>query len=103
MHKELSAPHKFHYEEDFLVCLEDVLHANQEGVVRLLQDVLLEQSRLNLVVVKNDVFPQRLHGVDATSVRLLHEENLSKTTLSNDTLNLEVLQYCFLLCWLSLE
>ena len=44
MHEEFSSAHKSHYEEDFGVCLEHVVEADEEGVGALLEDLFFCQS-----------------------------------------------------------
>lgn len=72
-------------------------------MVRFLKNLFLQQGGLDLVIVQYDVLPERLHRVDAARVPLLHQEHLSKTALSNHTLDNEILQLRGLLLWLPLE
>ena len=51
VHKELAATDEAHYEENLLVCHKYVVHANEEWVISLHQNVLLELCRLYLVIV----------------------------------------------------
>jgi hypothetical protein len=64
VHEELTSSDESHHEEDLLFRLEHVMHSHKEGVVSLHQDVLFQLCALNLIVVKDHIFPQRLHGVD---------------------------------------
>ena len=99
VHEELATSDELHDKVELGVGLEHVLHADEEGVVRLLQDLLLEHRRLDLVVVEDHVLAQGLHGVDIISAFLLHEEHLSKRALADNRLAHEVLEgtYLFLL------
>jgi hypothetical protein len=92
VHEELAAADKAHHEEDLLVRLEHVLHADQEGVVRLEQDVLLKLGALNLVVVDDHVFAQRLHRVVLAIVLLFYEEYLSEGAAADDLDEVETLK-----------
>jgi hypothetical protein len=58
MHEKLTTSDKLHDEEDFKVCLEHELHTNEERMIGLLQDIFLKHSRLNLVIIQNDIFPE---------------------------------------------
>jgi len=103
MHEQLAAPDKFHYEKDLLVCLEHVLHTNQEWMVCLLEDFLFQQRGLNLIVIQYDILSEGFHGIDAARVHLLDQEHLSKTSLANHTLDNEIFQLSRLFLWLSLK
>lgn len=51
MHEKLSTSDELHDEENLEVGLEHKLHANEEWMIRLLQYVLLEHGRLNLIII----------------------------------------------------
>lgn len=48
---QLSAAHKRHYKVKSSFCLEQKLHANQERVIGCEQNLFLQLSALNLVVL----------------------------------------------------
>ena len=61
-------------------------------MVCLEQDVLLQLGGLYLVVLKNDVFAERLHGEHFPVCLLLNEEDLTEGSFSNDGDKLEVIE-----------
>lgn len=90
MHEEFSSSDELHDEEYLLVCLEHVLHSHQERMIGFQQNLLLQQSRVQLVMLQDNVFSQRLHGIDFAILNLLNQKYLSKAPLSNNFLDLEV-------------
>lgn len=91
--EELSSPHKIEDKENLVLGLEDVLETNQEWMIHILENLLLQVSGLYLVILKNDILPQSLHGIDIVFVAtglLLYQKHLSKTTLTYDCQNLEI-------------
>ena len=103
MHEELATAHKLHDEVDSRVRLEDEFHADEERMISLLQNLLLEHRRLDLVELKDGVLTQGLHSVQILRVSLLAQEDLTETTLTNDGLEVEVLQCRGLLCGVTHE
>jgi hypothetical protein len=103
MHKQLTSSNKLHNEENFLVCLENVLHTHQEWVISFQQNILLQKCTFDLIVIQNDVLSETLHCIDRLVGDLLHQEHLSKTTSANDTLYLEIFKIDFLLILVSLK
>ena len=87
MHEKFSTSDKLHYEEDFLISLEHIFHTDQKWMISFLQNFLLEQCRLNLVIIENDVLSQRLHGINFATSCFLDEEDFSETAPSNYTLD----------------
>lgn len=63
MFEELSALNEVHDKVDAVGLLEDVVHADDKGVVDLKQDQLLHLERVDRVVLYHDVFPDHFHGV----------------------------------------
>jgi len=72
MHEQLTSSNKLHNKEDFLVCLENVLHTHQEWVISFQQNILLQKCTFDLVVIQNDVLSETLHCVDRLVGDLLH-------------------------------
>lgn len=103
VHEKLTTAHKFHDEVDSLVVLEHELHANEEWMISLLQNLLLEHRRLNLVELKDGVLTQSLHCVQILRVLLLNQEDLTEATLTNDGLEVEILQCSSLLSGITHE
>lgn len=89
VHEKLTTSDKLHDEEDLHVGLEDELHTNEEGMVSLLQDIFLKHSRFNLIVIQNDILPERFHGVHCLRILLLHQKDFSETTFADDFYDLE--------------
>lgn len=98
VHEQLTATHKPHDEEDFLLSLEHVAHAHEEGVVSLQKDVLLQTSRLDLVVFDDYIFTQRLHSVHFLRSPLLDKEDFTEGASTNDGLDNEVREGDVLVC-----
>ena len=94
MHEQLTTSDEFHDEEDLKICLEYKLHAYKERVIGLLQDIFLKHCGFNLIVLQNNVLSQGLHGINCLSISLLHQKDLSKTTLANNLDDLESVQTC---------
>ena len=90
VHEQLTATHEPHHEEDFLLSLEHVAHAHEEGVVSLQQDVLFQTSRLDLVVLDDNILTQRLHSVNFLRSSLLDKEDFTEGASTNDRLDNEV-------------
>ena len=90
MHEKLTATHKSHDEEDLLLSLEHVAHAHEEGVISLQQDVLLQTSRLDLVVFNDYILAERLHSVHFLSSPLLDKEDFTEGTPTDHRLDNEV-------------
>lgn len=105
VHEKLTTTDKLHDEKDLHVSLENELHTNEEWMIGLLQDIFLEHSRLNLIVIQNDIFSQGFHSVDCLGILLLDQKDFSETTLSNDLNDLEGIKtsWCLILFQASLE
>lgn len=58
VHEEFATAHELHHEENLLICLEYVLHTHEEGMIGLLQNLLLQQCGLDLIVIDDYVLPQ---------------------------------------------
>ena len=89
MSEELATAYKSHDEEDLLFSLEYVLHAHQERVVIIKQNVLFEKSRLYLASLLHIALPHSLHREYLTCVLLLHQEHLPEPALSNHSFEYE--------------
>ena len=90
--EELAALDELHQEVDTVLILEDILHVDQEWVIDLAQDVFLQLDVLHLLIFKNDILANDLHGKQLFGSNLLDQENLTKGTLADQFANLEVLQ-----------
>lgn len=72
MHEKLSSPYKAHDKENLLVRLENVVHANQEWMIGLKQDILFKLGAFDLIIVDDYVFPETLHGKVVSIIFFLH-------------------------------
>ena len=90
MHEKLAAPDESHNEKDFLLGLENIAHSHQKGVISLQQNVFLQTRRLHLVILNDNIFAERLHGVHFTGSSLLNKENLSEGASANNRFDDEV-------------
>lgn len=61
--KKLSSLHKLHDEVDAIGFLKDVVHANDERVIDLIEDHLLNLERLDRLMLNDHVLSHCLHGV----------------------------------------
>jgi len=93
MGEKFTSADESHHKEDFGLGLEYVFHADEEGMISHLQDILLKLRSLYLIIIQNSVFSQRLHRKHFRTIAFqLHKENLPKSASSNNTHNLEILQ-----------
>jgi hypothetical protein len=77
------------------------MHAYQEGVISLQENIFLQFGRLYLVVVQNNVLTQTLHGINLLVRLLLHQENLSEAASANNFPDFKVAQSSFRVAVLS--
>ena len=68
---ELASSYESHDEEDSHVSLKDVSHPDEEWVVRLRENVLLKNRRLNELLLQQLVFAQGLHRVHVARIGVL--------------------------------
>jgi len=92
MSEELATLDEGHEEVDSEIVLEDVLHVYQEGVVDSIQDIFLELDIFHLLVLKDDILADALHGEELLGAGLLDQEHLPEGTLANHLEQLEVIQ-----------
>jgi len=59
---EFTTTNEWHYEVETKVVLEEVFHADEEGVIALKHDVLLQYGIVNLVILNQYVLPNRFYG-----------------------------------------
>lgn len=84
MHEEFSSSDESHNEEDLLFSLENVMHANQEWVISLHQNLFFQFSALNLVIIYDDILSQRFHSEDFAGIFFLDQEYFTEATSSDD-------------------
>lgn len=56
VHEQFSTSDESHDEENLLLSLEDIAHANKEGMIRLQEDVFLQSRRFKLIVLHDNIF-----------------------------------------------
>jgi hypothetical protein len=61
-------------------------------MISLHQYLFLQFGALNLIVINNDIFPQRLHGVNFLRSLLFDKEYLTKASSPNDFPDKEILE-----------
>ena len=71
--------------------LEDVVHANDEWMVDLVQDELLNLERLDGLMLDDDILADNLHRVELVLPLVPHEVDFAEGAASNDTDQLEVI------------
>ena len=71
MHEELTTSHEAHDEEDLRLCLEHVVHANEERMIGLHENLLLKLGAFDLIVVEDDIFSKGFHGINLLGILLL--------------------------------
>ena len=71
---------------------EDVVHGQNERVVRLKQNIFLVFRVLNLLFVNQDVFVYPLHRIQLFVLRVDDQEDLSEGALVYHLNDLEVLE-----------
>ena len=64
MPEELTALNEVHQEIDACLVTEHVVHADDEGVVHLVQDLLLQLEGVHVLILEDHVLSNALHGVN---------------------------------------
>ena len=82
---------KIHNEVNPSFALEHIVHANNEGVIYVIENVFLELDVIKLFVINNSILSDTLHSVEVLGIDVLHKEHLSEGSLSNHLQNGEVL------------
>ncbi len=84
MHEQLTTSDEAHNEENLLWGLEYISHSDEIGVIGLEQNVFFQFGGLNLVVLDNHVFSQRLHGIHILSAPLYDQKDFTERASSNN-------------------
>ena len=90
VHEELATSDESHDKENLLVCLEHVAHSNEEGMISLQKDVFLQPSRLDLIILNDDVLSERFHRVHLLASPLFNQKDLAEGAATNNRNDLEV-------------
>ena len=93
MSEQLTSLDEVHQEVNSVVVLEHILHVDQEGMVNSVKNIFLKLDVLHLLVFDNNVLSDTLHCVQLACGLVLHEEDLTESTLANKFSELEVLEF----------
>ena len=97
VHEEFTATNKAHDKKDFLFCLENVVHTNEERMIGLKKDILFKFCAFNLIIINYNVFPQRFHCINLSSHLFLYQKYLPKTSSPDNFLYLKIMKCDFLI------
>jgi len=75
--------------------LENVFHGEDEWVLGLEQDIFLRFGINDLTLLNENIFVDSLHSKLAASLLVHNQEYLTKRSLINDFLDLEIFQFDF--------
>lgn len=90
--EKLTTSNEAHDEENLMFSLEHVVHADEEGMISLHQNVLLQLSGFDLIVFNDDVLAKSLHGIDVVCTAPRDKEDFTKRTATNDGSDFKVAQ-----------
>ena len=90
MLEELATLDELHDEVDAVGFLEDVVHANDEGMVNLVKDELLDLERLDRLVLDDHILSNALHGVELIILFVVDEVDFAESTATDNANQLEV-------------
>ena len=90
MLEKLTTLDELHDEVDAVCLLEDVVHANDEWMVHLVQYELLNLQRLDRLVLDNHIFPNAFHRLVLVVQLVVNQVYLAKSSPSNDADQLEI-------------
>jgi len=63
-------------------------------VVDRVENVLLHRNVVELIVLEDQVLSDALHGVERAVIRVLDKEHLTECALTDELLDLEVVEVC---------
>ncbi len=90
MLEEFSSSNKVHKEIDTVLFLEDIIHADEEGMSHLQEDLLLKTEVFKLFIIDDDVFPNTFHGINLLLLVMLNQEHFTERALADDALDNKV-------------
>jgi len=88
--EELATLNELHDEVDAVGLLEDVVHADNERMVHLVQDEFLDLQRLDRLVLDDHVLANTLHCIVLSIQLVVNQVNFSESSPPNDTDQLEI-------------
>lgn len=83
--EELATLNELHDEVDAVGLLEDVVHADNERMVHLVQDELFDLQRLDRLVLDDHVLANTLHCIVLSIQLVVNQVNFSESSPPNDT------------------
>lgn len=90
--EDVAAGYILQEEIDAMVCLEHVVHGDDERVLRLEEDVLLSFCVEDLAALDQNILIDALHSVLLFILRVYDVENLAERAFIDDLHDFEVLQ-----------
>ena len=90
MLEQLATLDKLHDEVNTISLLENVVHANNERMVDLVEDQFFDLKRLNWLMLNNDIFSDTFHGIIFITCLAVNQEYFAESTSTDDTDELEV-------------
>ena len=90
MLKKFSSLDEVHDEVDAERFLEDIVHANDKGVIHLVENEFLDLERVDWVVLDDHVLSDTLHRVQLPILLATDQIHLAKCAAPNDTQQFEV-------------
>ena len=94
---ELTTTDKGHHEVETKIVLEQVLHANEERMVALEHDVFLQNRVVDLLVLNQNVFPNRFDGIKLLVFLQLCKEDFTECAPANYHQKVEIIESDILL------
>jgi len=89
--KELSTLDEVHDEVDPVRLLEDVVHANYERVIYLIQNELFNLERLHRFVLDDYILSDDFHSIQFVLALVTDQVNFAKSASSNNANELEII------------
>ena len=93
--EELTAFDEIHDEENSMLVLEDVIHADQKRVLFAEENLFLEKKVIDRVVFQGPIFSDTFHSMHFLSLFVNDFVYFTKCSLSNDPGNLKIIQFQF--------
>ena len=94
MLEKFSSLDKVHDEVDAESFLEDIVHANNKGVIHLVENEFLNLERIDWVVLDDHILSDALHRVQLPILFATDQIHLAKCATPNDTQQFEVVPCC---------
>lgn len=92
MAEQFSTFDEVHQEIDSKIILENVVHADNEWMLDIVEDVFLKLQAVKKVLVNDNILSYSFHGVHLLRLSVLNKENFAECSFAKHSLNLEILQ-----------